>query len=119
MNNFKTHNEFRNTLALAPRTFLVFIFVLVCGGMFAQNEQSPNPTEDLLVVSSEKAVAVTNTQMELLYWFMGSKHGKAGLITDDRTTSQKKQFINAGLTPNRILSRTFMNKAINYESTLS
>ena len=69
------------------------------------------------VIKSEK-IAATDSQMELLFWVMGSRHGRPSMDAV-QTISQKKQLINSGMAPNRILSRTFLNKAINYDTTIT
>lgn len=62
--------------------------------------------------------AYSTMEMELVLWFMGTKKCKTSAGFDDSATSHRKEIIQSGMTPNRILTRTFMNKALNYESTL-
>ena len=103
--------------ATAMRLFVfITFFLLCCSGVFAQQR---NVIEVPVKFMPEKKVAATEAQMELLFWVMGSRQGRATSEDLHKTTSQKKQMINSGMAPNRILTRTFLNKAINYESTLT
>ena len=56
----------------------------------------------------------SNSQMELVMWIMGTQtQVKSNTITNSISTngSEKKKFINLGMTPNRILSKTLLKKA--------
>lgn len=107
------------------RAFAIVVLMVLSGmGMFGQ--QTKNEIAAPAVINSvEVASANANeAQMELVSWFMGSKQSQlsigaqaSGTISTNNTG--KKQFINNGLTPNRILSRTFMKKAINHDSTIA
>ena len=63
------------------------------------------------------------SQMELVSWFMGTKQSQVSGVNATNTISTnntgKKQFINNGLSTNRILSRTFLKKATNSQSTIA
>ncbi len=86
--------------------------------LFASTESSAQDVQEL-PKSVEVQTSVSSSEMELVSWFMATKHSKTGAGFDSNTMhSQKKQIIKSGMTPNRILTRTFMNKAMNYETTL-
>ena len=107
----------RTQEATAMRVVLfIAFFLLCCSGVFAQQQ---NVVEVPLKLLPEQKVAATEAQMELLFWVLGSRQGRGTNDEFQKTTSQKKQMINSGMAPNRILSRTFLNKAINYESTVT
>jgi len=105
---------------------LIALFVLLllsCVGMFGQelNNNVASPAISSQVVSS---ASNTDSQMELISWFMGSKQIQISNAINTTNTistnnSGKKQFINCGMTPNRILSRAFMKKAVNYDKTIA
>lgn len=99
-------------VASASRMFAMLFFVLCSSGALAQQSKVITPARVI-----EHKVAATDTQMELLFWVMGSRQGRT--INPETTRSHKKQMINSGMAPNRILSRTFLNKAINYDNTIS
>ncbi len=101
----------------AGRAFAVLLFLMLSAGVFGQNTSSVEPVTESTPANTETSV---RSKMEMLFWFMGTKQAKSTHgFGDDEVTSQKKQFIRSGTTPNRILSRTFMQKALNYETTLA
>lgn len=127
MRNFQKQygNKMSNNTAdaTAMRLFVLLAFMLLsCSGVFGQNKAVETIPVAIEVATPETAVAATapEAQMELVIWLMGSKQIKSGEVNASGVvTPGKKQFINCGMTPNRILSRTFMKKAINYESTIA
>ena len=103
---------------------LIVLLLLSSVRMFGQ--ETKNEIVEPIVVKTVSVAATLNTtsQMELVSWFMGSKqlqmsNGTSTIGTTSTNNSGKKQFINLGMTPNRILSRTFLKKAINHESTIA
>lgn len=91
--------------------YLLLIIVLFCTGASAQEVNSAN--------SDQPSTYATSTEMELVLWFMGTKQSKSSAGFDQgEVKSHKKEIIKSGVMPNRILTRTFMNKVINYENTL-
>jgi len=97
------------------RFIALFVMLLLSGfGMFGQEvngASAPEVTNNAETVNSD-----SNSSLEMAMWFMSSK----GQFSSDASTSNtistngsgKKNFINAGVTPNRILSRAFLKKAI-------
>ena len=93
-------------------------------GMFGQNVKNEIAApQNIIVLSVAGANLNTTAQMELVSWFMGSKQIQNLNNTSSGATSTnnsgKKQLINCGATPNRILSRAFLKKAINHDSTIA
>ena len=111
----------------ANKNLIAFIAVVLFStlGMYGQNVKNEivapaNGTE----VSIAAANLNTESQMELVSWFMGSKASQmssSNNVSNATSTnnSGKKQLINCGATPNRILSRAFLKKAINHDSTIA
>ncbi|RYD54461.1 MAG: hypothetical protein EOP56_19165 [Sphingobacteriales bacterium] len=90
--------------------------------MFGQ--QTKTAFEVPVVNGAQVAVngADDDSNIELVTWFMASKQTQfTGAVTSEISTNNtgKKQFINCGMTPNRILSRAFLKKVINYDSTIA
>ncbi|RZJ66953.1 MAG: hypothetical protein EOO50_07820 [Flavobacterium sp.] len=121
-------NILNNTAdATAMRVFFVLVFLLMsCSGVFGQNAQTEANIEVSAIENvsvSNQAVAEQNTttsQMELVIWFMGSKQATPSATNGTSTaTTAKKQLINCGMTPNRILSRTLLKKAMQYENNIA
>ncbi|MBD3582701.1 hypothetical protein [Flavobacterium selenitireducens] len=119
-----------NADAAAMRVFMLLVLMLLCcSGMFGQ--QSPAQETEIPVAISnvtdghaDKAEAVdANRQFELVQWFMGSKQMNNPAAQPARTSPKaetaKKVLINCGMTPNRILSRTLLKKAMQYENNIA
>jgi hypothetical protein len=108
------------------RIFVLFVLLLLSGARMFGQEVKAEKVEVVLISTSEAIAAGehTESQMELVSWFMGSKLSQmsnTGNTTNSISTNKtgKKQFINNGLTTNKILSRTFLKKAINHDSTIA
>lgn len=124
-------NILNNTAdATAMRMFFVLVFLLLsCSGVFGQTVK----TEAVVEVSAIENVSVADTttpavatqsntasQMELVIWFMSSKQAApAAAKSSAPAATAKKQLINCGMTPNRILSRTLLKKAMQYENNIA
>src|SRR6478672_11312779 len=118
MKAIATNNFTSNKRVIA----LFVLLVLSSVKMFGQEVKA----ETITFINTEVAVAADNTesQMELVSWFMGTKQSQvSGSMNTSNTISTnktgKKQFINNGLSTNRILSRTFLKKATNSQSTIA
>lgn len=111
------------------KVMLIALFVLFLSsvGMSAQTvEVAPSATVDFeMTVDTDatNAVAVagteSNSSMNMVSWFMGSKQTPKATISNDGAVSSKKQMINAGIAPNRLLIKAFLKKAANYQSTIA
>ena len=106
------------------RAIALFVLLLLSSvGMFGQqveNEIVRNEIETTQVADNGS----DDAQLELISWFMGSKQtqvSNAGKVSHTISTNNtgKKNYINCGMTPNRILSRAFLKKAINHDSTVA
>jgi hypothetical protein len=51
-------------------------------------------------------------------WFMGTKQNVQPNSVQDLKGSSKKQLINSGSAPNRLLLKTFSKKAANFNSAI-
>lgn len=120
-------NQIKNTKSIldsksdvvALRMFFVLVFVLMsCSGVFGQTVNTEVAGSDIRSeVSAKESKA---SQMELVKWFMGSRQSTPATKTESATkTTTKKQIIDAGMTPNRILSRTLLKKAMDFESNVA
>ena len=104
------------------RIFILFVLlVLSSARMFGQEVKAE--ATPIVLTNTIAAVEHTDSQMELVSWIMGVKQTQvsntvtSGTISTNKTN--KKQFINNGLTTNRILSRVFLKKATNNGSTIA
>jgi hypothetical protein len=109
---------------------MIFLFVLLVSSSFTMVGQNKNEfaitAETFQVVASDDTVvasqsnATTNTSMNFVSWFMGTKQTpNANQSGDDAAVSQKKQMINSGIAPNRLLIKAFLKKASNYSTTIA
>jgi hypothetical protein len=108
---------------------MVVLFVLLVASSFTMVGQNKNEvvaskvtfqvvTSDETVTASQSNVT-TNSSMNFVSWFMGTKQTPNANQSADATVSQKKQMINSGIAPNRLLIKAFLKKASNYSSTIA
>ena len=127
----KATTQNTNTSTSFSRKGLVLVFVLFLVssvGMFGQNVQptaTSTSTFEVSMASTDETVAstqattTTNTTMNFVSWFMGTKQTPSTNSSTDFSTSTKKQMIQSGIAPNRLLIKTFLKKATNYNSTIA
>lgn len=115
------------------RVSLIVLFVLLLLssiGMFGQNVEPSQTTTITLqfnVASSDDNAGTTtvtnnttesNANMNMVSWFMGTKQTPKEAVKNADENS-KKQMINSGIAPNRLLMKAFLKKASNYQSTIA
>ena len=115
-----------NASLTSTRLVVLFAFLLLSvSGMFGQNLKAAPATisisntlavDDTSVAAS--ATTTANDTMNFVSWFMGTKQTTHANSTED-TLGSKKQMINAGVAPNRLLIKAFLKKASNYASTVA
>jgi hypothetical protein len=109
------------------RKFLVVLFIvflLSSAGMFGQTktEVTPvcEPTTTTICTDTVQAIAF-ESDVDFMNWFMGSKQGQTIQKANETATtvSRKKQIISSGVTPNKVLYRTFMKRDISQETAIA
>lgn len=103
------------------------VVVLLLSGATASAQTGPELVaseewSNVKIESSDAVVIadVNNDRLELVIWFMGNKQfSPVSGDTEASTTIGKKSFINCGMKPNRILSKSFLKKAVNFENTVA
>lgn len=119
-----------NADATAMRLFVLLVFLLLsCTGVFGQQAKVQNDEAVVEIENiTDKGEGVksenndANRQIELVQWFMGAKQVNPSAQpaqTSQKSETTKKILINAGMTPNRILSRTLLKKAMQYENNIA
>ena len=107
---------------------VVLFFLLVASSftMVGQNKNEFATTAETFqnvasddTVAASQSNATTNTSMNFVSWFMGTKQTPNANHSGDASVSQKKQMINSGIAPNRLLIKAFLKKASNYSSTIA
>lgn len=103
---------------------LVLLFSSVA--MFSQNavavQEITAPANEMVSTDATAASATTtvtesNASMNMVSWFMGTK--QTPNANAQSATSTKKQMINSGIAPNRLLMKAFLKKAASYQSTIA
>lgn len=112
-----------NNITSNKRIIALFVLLVLSSvKMFGQEVKAETvAANNNIVIASADA---SEAQLELVSWFMGTKQSQ---VSDSINTSStistnqtgKKQFINNGLSTNRILSRTFLKKATSSQSTIA
>jgi hypothetical protein len=118
MSNFLTNSNNRKS------TTVIFMFVLLFMFSFSAFSQSApsNSIADSNVNEVRNNVKLESSRdasnMEFVLWFMGSKQDPNSTISTEGINT-KKQIMSSGITPNRVLIKAFLKKAVNYEIALS
>ena len=117
----------QNSFSRIGLVVLFVLFLLSSAGMVGQNVQpaASTVTFEVSLASSDETVATTqtatttNTTMNFVSWFMGTKQTPSNNQSSEFSTNNKKQMIQSGIAPNRLLIKAFLKKATNYNSTIA
>jgi len=93
---------------------LLIMFLFAGTGMFAQTTETSNET----VAAGTASTVEANANINMVSWFMGTKQTPKATISNDGTVG-KKQMINSGIAPNRLLIKAFLKKANDFQSTIA
>lgn len=118
-NNFLAENKNR-------LLFFFLLFLLSSIGMFGQskeivvNEEINIPS---VVLQNEFNIVTVESQIDFVSWFMGSKQPQLkNDLNEVKNNSSKgitrKQILSLGITPNKVLYRTFMKKVSSQDSAI-
>lgn len=113
-NNFLTDNQKR--LAV----LLVMLF-LSSVKMFGQaTNVAVSEVNTTLVTNNTSLIAATDSDIDFMNWFMGSRQAQASASSTDvsSTTNTKKQLIISGGTTNRLLYKTLVKKLISIDNAI-
>lgn len=97
--------------------FLLLSNVAAFGQESTENNEIATNT-NIEMNSIKQETNSDSSNMNFILWFMGSKQSPNANVIPDGTTA-KKQYINSGTEPNRLLIKAFLKKAVNFESSLS
>lgn len=127
-NSTTTNDTSRNKTRLFV---LLVLLVLSSMGVFGQNTADQNNQLDLSkeliaeekqTVDSGSEIASLESQIDFVGWFMGSKHNQNTNLdyTNVKSSiSTKKHIISSGVTPNKVLYRTFVKKVMNKDNAIA
>jgi hypothetical protein len=113
--NKATHtnmNTTANTTSNTIKMMIVLVMMLLSTAGFAQNTIEVPAT-----VAASTTTVESNSSMNMVSWFMGTKQTTNENITKE--TSSKKQMMTSGIAPNRLLIKTFLKKASQYASNIA
>lgn len=122
MNQFSKQYGNKNSNILLTTVALILLSVgTTFGQTTVENNSDLNVTITLstsenIVVRQEPAT--TNSNMNFVLWFMGTKQDPNVKIVPAGVNT-KKEFMTSGTAPNRLLIKAFLKKAVNYESAMS
>lgn len=114
--NFMTEN--RNRLL-----FFVLLFLMSSIGMFGQSNVDSLETRITpeKIELKETTITSVESQIEFVSWFMGTKQSQMMDSKANQNSSKvvtKKQILFLGITPNKVLYRTFMKKVSSQNSAI-
>lgn len=123
-------NQNTNRFLTENRRLLFFflLFLLSSMGMFGQNKADFK--EIVLMESSCSKIEITassdlvsvESQIDFVGWFMGSKQSQFIQPTTNENSGSKaitkKQILSSGITPNKVLYRTFMKKVSSQDNAI-
>lgn len=74
-------------------------------------------TNTIETIAEKQEEASTNSNMNFVLWFIGTKQDPNAKMLPAGTNTTK-EFITSGTPPNRLLIKAFLKKAVNYESAI-
>lgn len=103
--------------------FFVLLFVMSSIGMFGQSNVDSVETKITpeKIEFKETAVVSVESQIDFVSWFMGTKQSQMMDSKTNQNSSKvvtKKQILFLGITPNKVLYRTFMKKVSSQNSAI-
>ena len=119
MNTTTTTSTTSNTKTII---ILFVLFLLTSVGMFGQTKATATATATTIVnvVNTPVQQVALDSDVDFMNWFMGAKQTQtvqdAATGTDNTIIARKKQILSSGVTPNKVLYRTFVKKVISQES---
>ena len=119
-----TVNQKTSTVTLVVMFALLLLSSVQMFGQNVATSEVAIATSAITVATDDNTTATTvtatatesNANMNMVSWFMGTKQTPKANV--DKGAS-KKQMINSGVAPNRLLMKAFLKKASNYQSTIA
>jgi len=101
------------------KVIVLFAMLLLSGfGMSAQTAQPAVINIEVTANTDNVSSVESNPNMNMVSWLMGTKQTPKTTISNDGTVG-KKQMINSGIAPNRLLIKAFLKKANDFQSTIA
>lgn len=117
--NFITENKFRIL-------FFIVLFILSSLRMFGQTNSTSitiQNKEEVIAAFQQNQTSIVSldSQIDFVSWFMGSGQSQMNeneSANKSNSTSTRKQILNSGITPNKVLYRTFMKRVISQDNAI-
>ena len=101
-----------NTTSINIKMMIVLVMMLFSTAGFSQNT-----IEVPVNVAATTTAVESNSSMNMVSWFMGTKQTTNENITKE--SNSKKQMMTSGIAPNRLLIKSFLKKASQYASNIA
>ena len=106
--------------------FFILLFILSSMRMFGQTVSPPTVIENKEEITIncnqvETSIVSLESQIDFVGWFMGSRqsHGDdSQSVSTSNSAPTKKQILTSGITPNRVLYRTFMKRVSSKDNAI-
>ena len=106
--------------------FLIVLFILSSMRMFGQTTEAPKTIQNKEEVKcafqqNETSIVSIDSQIDFVSWFMGTRQSQINenvSANKSGSTSTKKQILSSGITPNKVLYRTFMKRVISQDNVI-
>lgn len=110
-------NTSANTTSTTKLIVLFAMLLLSSVGVFAQSAPEAMNVE-VAVTGSNMSTVEANPNLNMVSWFMGTKQTPKAAVSQDGGVN-KKQMINSGIAPNRLLIKAFLKKANDFQSSVA
>jgi len=107
-------NQTTSSLSSTVKVVVLFVVFMFCGVAFAQDQVSSSQQE----LTSTTSANTVSESLHFMSWFMGTKQSVQPNSVQDLKGSSKKQLINSGSAPNRLLLKTFSKKASSFNTAV-
>ncbi|WP_310377845.1 hypothetical protein [Flavobacterium sp.] len=126
MNHFSKQNDTKKfTTIFIVMAFIVLSNMTAFGQTVSEKNTDQNATSlkneivnnTVEINTTKQQNATTDSNMNFVLWFMGSKQDPNTTISSE-ATSTKNKVRTSGIAPNRLLIKAFLKKATNFETTI-
>ena len=121
LQNSITNNSIKRNKML----FFFMLFLMSSVGMFGQTKEvaTMEVVKSEIVFQKEVDIVSVSSQIDFVNWFMGSKQPQLKselneLKNSNSKTITRKQILSSGITPNKVLYRTFMKKVSSQDNAI-
>ena len=119
--NYKPKTEVKKNRTIILMMF--FFFILPFGVLIGQTKETKNESSFVTIlsttetISNQQEVSSDNSSGNFILWFMSTIQNPNTKISPAGENT-RRQSMSSGSAPNRLLIRTFLKKAVNFESAL-